>query len=146
MPTDKQIEAWPPLKKALWRVVTGSRLNSGYTNAWELTDKLYRAALTAAEQAEPAADAEPFAYAHPNGAIWRLDNYPAGMDFTINGWFPLYRTSPLPESRWREALEDLLSWFPEEPTKPEWRLEAGKNGADDAIAAARAALAQEGGR
>lgn len=37
------------------------------------------------------ADEEPFAYAHPNGAIWRTDNYPAGMDFTKDGWFPLYR-------------------------------------------------------
>lgn len=36
-------------------------------------------------------DEEPFAYAHPNGAIWRTDNYPAGMDFTKDGWFPLYR-------------------------------------------------------
>jgi hypothetical protein len=37
---------------------------------------------------------EPFAYAHPLGAIWRLDNYPAGMDFTKDGWFPLYRSAP----------------------------------------------------
>lgn len=34
---------------------------------------------------------EPFAYAHPNGAIWRADNYPAGMDFAEDGWFALYR-------------------------------------------------------
>jgi hypothetical protein len=36
----------------------------------------------------------PFAYAHPNGAIWRQDNHPVGMDFDNDGWFPLYRKSP----------------------------------------------------
>jgi hypothetical protein len=36
----------------------------------------------------------PFAYAHPNGAIWRQDNHPAEMDFDNDGWFPLYRKSP----------------------------------------------------
>lgn len=34
---------------------------------------------------------EPFAYAHPSGMIWRLDNYPAGVDFAKDGWFALYR-------------------------------------------------------
>ena len=29
------------------------------------------------------------AYMHRNGAIWRSDNYPAGMDFTEDGWTPL---------------------------------------------------------
>lgn len=38
----------------------------------------------------------------------------------------------------REALNDLTSWFPDEPSKPEWRIPAGKYGADDAIAQARA--------
>lgn len=37
---------WPALKKALWAVVTGESLNDGhYINAWELTDRLYAAAL-----------------------------------------------------------------------------------------------------
>jgi len=50
--------------------------------------------------------------------------------------------------RLREALGDLVSWFPEKAPEPEWRLKAGQYGADDAIEAARAALAQasEGGR
>lgn len=44
--------------------------------------------------------------------------------------------------RLREVLVDLVSWFPEKPSEPEWRLMAGKYGADDAISAARA-LSQE---
>ena len=32
---------------------------------------------------------EPVAWIHPNGAIWRADNHPAGMDFTQGGWIPL---------------------------------------------------------
>jgi hypothetical protein len=42
----------------------------------------------------------------------------------------------------REALGDLLSWFPKEPSKPEWRLEAGPSGADDAVAHARSLIAK----
>jgi hypothetical protein len=30
------------------------------------------------------------AYWHPVGAIWRIDNYPAGIDFSRDGWVPLY--------------------------------------------------------
>jgi hypothetical protein len=36
---------WPPLKKALWDVVTAYEPNARYVNAWELTEKLYQAAL-----------------------------------------------------------------------------------------------------
>lgn len=43
----------------------------------------------------------------------------------------------------RQALEDLLSWFPEHPSKPEWRLPAGASGADDAVSHAREVLAVE---
>lgn len=41
-----QIRAeWPPLKKAIWDVVTGADLNAPkYVNAYELTDKLFEAA------------------------------------------------------------------------------------------------------
>lgn len=39
-----------------------------------------------------------------------------------------------------EALYALLSWFPEKPSEPEWRLRAGEQGADDAVAEARRAL------
>jgi hypothetical protein len=38
------------------------------------------------------------------------------------------------------ALTDLMTWFPARPSPPEWRLPGGKYGADEAIAAARAAL------
>ena len=43
----------------------------------------------------------------------------------------------------REVLNDLLSWFPDKPTEPEWRLRAGEWGADDAVVAARQALTPE---
>jgi hypothetical protein len=38
-------EPWPPLKMAIWRVVTGERLNARYVNAHDLTDKLFAAVL-----------------------------------------------------------------------------------------------------
>lgn len=41
-----------------------------------------------------------------------------------------------------EALNDLVSWFPEKPTDPEWRLRGGERGADDAVTHARATLAK----
>lgn len=44
---EKVAREWPPLKKALWDVVTGEELNTKYVNAWDLTDKLYEAALAA---------------------------------------------------------------------------------------------------
>ena len=43
-------------------------------------------------------------------------------------------------ARLEEALGDLMSWFPKRASPSEWRLEAGPNGADDAVEAARAAL------
>jgi len=43
----------------------------------------------------------------------------------------------------REALVGLMTWFPDRLYWPEWRLPGGKYGADDAVAAARAALAQK---
>lgn len=42
-----------------------------------------------------------------------------------------------------EALIDLMSWFPEKPSRPEWRIPAGEGGADDAVTAARAALQED---
>ena len=41
-----------------------------------------------------------------------------------------------------EALGDLLTWFPQKPSDPEWRLKGGEHGADEAVAFARAALKQ----
>jgi hypothetical protein len=40
-----------------------------------------------------------------------------------------------------EVLGDLLSWFGDRPSDPEWRLKAGEHGADDAVQEARAVLA-----
>jgi hypothetical protein len=42
--------------------------------------------------------------------------------------------------RLRAALRDLMTWFPDKPSPPEWRLPGGEYGADEAVAAARAAL------
>lgn len=45
----ERIPTWPPLKKALWAVVTGEKLNDGhYINAYQMADKLYAAALASA--------------------------------------------------------------------------------------------------
>ena len=46
------------------------------------------------------------------------------------------------EAGLREALADLMTWFPDKPSDPEWRIKGGEWGADDAVSAARAALAQ----
>ncbi len=41
------------------------------------------------------------------------------------------------------ALVDLMSWFPDKPSDPEWRIKGGEHGADGAVEFARAALATE---
>lgn len=46
-------------------------------------------------------------------------------------------------AKMEEALGDLLSWFPDCPSEPEWRLKAGRYGADDALAHARSLLTEE---
>lgn len=38
---------WPPLKKALWDVVTKARINGKYVAAFPFVDELYAAALAA---------------------------------------------------------------------------------------------------
>jgi hypothetical protein len=43
-------------------------------------------------------------------------------------------------ARLRGALRDLMTWFPDKPSPPEWRLPGGQYGADEAVAEARAAL------
>jgi len=51
-----KIATWPPLKKALWDIVTFEQLNDGhYINAYDLTDKLHFAvtAVIGAGDAEP---------------------------------------------------------------------------------------------
>lgn len=52
----------------------------------------------------------------------------------------LFEALQAERDRLREALDDLVSWIPEKPSKPQWQFEAGEYGADDAIAAAREAL------
>lgn len=37
----------------------------------------------------------------------------------------------------RSALHDLLTWFPDKPSPPEWRLRGGEQGADEAVQYAR---------
>lgn len=44
-----------------------------------------------------------------------------------------------------KALDDLLSWFPNEPSKPLWQLTAGEYGADEAVEAARTTLSKAKG-
>ena len=42
MNNDKiQAAEWPAMKKAIWDVITGEKLNTKYVNARELTDKIY---------------------------------------------------------------------------------------------------------
>ena len=43
----------------------------------------------------------------------------------------------------KEALSDLLTWFPDDASPSEWRIKAGEYGADDAIEAARALFKEE---
>ena len=46
---------WPPIKKAIWRVLTEAQLNVGYHSAWKLTDAVYEAVNQAASDAVRAA-------------------------------------------------------------------------------------------
>lgn len=47
-----------------------------------------------------------------------------------------------PNDALRDALADLLSWFDNGPSEyGHWIIRAGEQGADDAVEAARAALA-----
>jgi hypothetical protein len=47
------VVGWPPLKKAIWDQVIAANLNDGkYISAWELTDRLYAAALAATSAPE----------------------------------------------------------------------------------------------
>lgn len=43
----------------------------------------------------------------------------------------------------RDAISDLMSWFPEKPSPPEWRIKGGDRGADEAVAAVRAILQEQ---
>ncbi len=41
------------------------------------------------------------------------------------------------------ALVDLMSWFPEKPSDPEWRIKGGEFGADEAVEHARSLVEKE---
>lgn len=66
-------------------------------------------------------------------------------DLTLDGLAQIGRweKAEAEVERLRELLSDLMSWFPDKPSRPEWRITAGEYGADAAVAAARAALATE---
>lgn len=51
-PQPVAVDGWPPLKLALWHVVTSERLNAKYVDAWDLTGKLYAAALAHPDDAK----------------------------------------------------------------------------------------------
>lgn len=55
---------------------------------------------------------------------------------------PTHRSDDMTDKLLREALADLLSWFDSGPSEHgHWIIRAGEQGADDAVEAARAALA-----
>lgn len=64
--------------------------------------------LCAPAPSSPAAQ-EAVAYMHPIGAIWRANNYPAGIDFSKDGWVPLYAAPP--------AVPSGMVLVPVEPTR-----------------------------
>jgi hypothetical protein len=91
------LQSFPPVKAA---AVDGARAvieelqfalrssDLGIRDRADQAARLYLAALAS----QPAPDA----WMHPLGAIWRADNYPAGIDFSKDGWIALYRTRPAP--------------------------------------------------
>ncbi|ATN32863.1 hypothetical protein ACO34A_03485 [Rhizobium sp. ACO-34A] len=70
----------------------------------EKQDKILTQLQARNAEFERAAVSGPVAYMHPTGSIWRLDNYPAGMDFSKDGWIPLY-AAPQPAAIKVKALE-----------------------------------------
>ena len=57
-----------------------------------------------------AISAKPFAYAHPSGAIWRADNCPADIDFSRDGWFPIYRHAKSQDVATTNALRLVVAY------------------------------------
>ena len=110
----ERAKVWPPLKKALWNVVTGEQLNDAhYINAYELTDKLYAAILAAAPTppAQPVSD-EPVAWIDPRSIEYVCNNHLVNVHVTRvqDGNFstPLY-TRPQPAKEVAEALRGMLA-------------------------------------
>ncbi|WP_421358192.1 hypothetical protein [Agrobacterium rosae] len=82
---------WPPLKKALWDVVTSARINGKeYIVARDLTDKLFEAAL-----ASPT----------PTGAVLSTDAEPVkNADSNVDYWKLQFEAAEAQVKRYREAL------------------------------------------
>lgn len=61
----------------------------------------------------------------------------------FDAWWP-EDAAPAPTSNeaedLRSALHDLLTWFPDKPSPPEWRLKGGEQGADEAVQHARSLI------
>jgi len=81
------VEAWPPLKKALWNVLMYENLNDGhYIKAFDLIEKLYDAAILSGDGAATAR--EPSGWLHhikePNGSEWKM--YSASQDNPWSHW------------------------------------------------------------
>lgn len=71
--------------------------------------EIYIATLGArALAAHLAAGAEPVAWVHPNGDMWRRSNRPDDIDFSKGGWTALYATPPAPAVKVRK-----LEWAEE---------------------------------
>lgn len=49
-------EEWTSVKKALWNIIVGAKLNTQYTNTWKLTKQLYEAVL--ANETKPNTDTD----------------------------------------------------------------------------------------
>ena len=69
-----------------------------------------------------------------------MEHMAAQMDSKIEGAISENERLLRENENLRTVLFDLLSWFPEKPSPPEWRIEAGERGADDAVQAARDAI------
>lgn len=43
-----EYEKWNPVRKAIWEIIVNEKLNGPtYVNAWDLTDKIYDAIMSA---------------------------------------------------------------------------------------------------
>ena len=134
MPSEKKIEA-----------ATYAILDLVGKTATMSAGEIARVALTAAEQAEPATDAEPVAWLTDGGPVVTTHKWEADIDIE-KGYevTPLY-TSPQPDSRLREALEALLKPFENDPCRLDHHgyCQAHFIEEDCSVAKARKILAQE---
>lgn len=95
--------------------------------------------------------AETLALIAQEGCGWCVDGLQADGETPcpcrLGATFPAAETLRLLDEieRLRTALADLVSWFDSGPiSQGVWLIRAGEQGADDAVEAARAALAEGG--